>query len=306
MLANIGYKLFDRQKISKLTDSSVGAVLYTSYLQILGSFYPPSSQPLKRIYPPPPIHSTCAAGFTAGAIQAFVAAPIDALQARFQISDVLDGKYKNVWVYGRRKLAEIGVRGVFAGWELSLVKDSMGYAAFFATFEYLKAQSYYAFVTQYYGSLSHYSHLVRQADSDVNGTALIRPHYAIEPAFLMLAGVSASVAQQAIYHPLTLVQTVHHNSLSKIDRQAGSGHTLSQTLRNYYSTYETTYHRCSDCVKRFGGWRRWLYRGFLPNTVKQVPSTSAGLVIFELVRRRYGSQAEAVRIEKDGYDILLS
>lgn len=275
-------------------------------MQILGSFYPPSSQPLKRIYPPPPIHSTCAAGFIAGAIQSFVAAPIDALQVRFQTSDVLNGKYQNVWVYGRRKVAEIGVRGVFAGWELSLVKDSMGYAAFFATFEYLKAQSYYAFVTQYYGSLGRYSHLVRQGDSDSNGTALIRPHYAIEPTFLMLAGVSASVAQQAVYHPLTLVQAIHHNSLAKLDPQAGSGHNLSRALRTYYSTYETTYQRCLDCVKRFGGWRRWLYRGFLLNTVKQIPSTSAGLVIFELVRRRYGNKAEAVRIEKDGYDILLS
>ena len=29
-------------------------------------------------------------------------------------------------------------------------------------------------------------------------------------------------------------------------------------------------------------------------------------VIFEVVRRRYGNDAEAVRIEKDGYDILLT
>jgi hypothetical protein len=55
-----------------------------------------------------------------------------------------------------------------------------------------------------------------------------------------------------------------------------------------------------------GGWRSWLYRGFILNTMKQVPSTSAGLIVFELVRRKYGSQIEAVRIEKDGYDILLS
>ena len=42
------------------------------------------------------------------------------------------------------------------------------------------------------------------------------------------------------------------------------------------------------------------------NTIKQVPSTSAGLVVFELVRRRYGNEAEAVKIKKDGYDILLT
>jgi hypothetical protein len=36
-----------------------------------------------------------------------------------------------------------------------------------------------------------------------------------------------------------------------------------------------------------------------------VPSTSAGLVIFELVRRRFG-MGEEVKISEDGYDILLS
>lgn len=46
--------------------------------------------------------------------------------------------------------------------------------------------------------------------------------------------------------------------------------------------------------------------GFLLNTLKQVPSTSAGLVIFELVRRWYGNEAEAMRIEMDGYDNLLA
>ena len=42
------------------------------------------------------------------------------------------------------------------------------------------------------------------------------------------------------------------------------------------------------------------------NTIRQVPSTSAGLVMFELVRRRYSNEAEAVRIENDGYGILLA
>jgi len=49
-----------------------------------------------------------------------------------------------------------------------------------------------------------------------------------------------------------------------------------------------------------------LYRGFLANTIKQVPSTSAGLVIFELVRRKYGDDSDAVVIETGGYGILLS
>ena len=76
-------------------------------------------------------------------------------------------------------------------------------------------------------------------------------------------------------------------------------------LRNYYHAYEKTWAQVVEQAKAAGGLRRWLYQGFLLSTLKQVPSTSAGLIIFELVRRRVGSDAEALRIERDGYDILL-
>lgn len=52
-----------------LTSCRVGAVLYTSYLQILGTLHHPSSQSLKRTYPPPPIYCTALAGFSAGVVQ---------------------------------------------------------------------------------------------------------------------------------------------------------------------------------------------------------------------------------------------
>ena len=40
-------------------------------------------------------------------------------------------------------------------------------------------------------------------------------------------------------------------------------------------------------------------------TLRQVPSTSAGLIVFEILRRKYALDEEEVRIHKDGYDILL-
>lgn len=55
-----------------------------------------------------------------------------------------------------------------------------------------------------------------------------------------------------------------------------------------------------------GGWRRWLYKDFVWNTIRSTPSTSAGLIVFELVRRKYGMGDGEVRINEDGYDILLS
>lgn len=67
------------------------------------------------------------AGFAAGAIQSVIAAPVDALQVRFRTSDITEGRYRNMWQYGYKKLSDIGMRGIFAGWSLSLVKDSVGY-----------------------------------------------------------------------------------------------------------------------------------------------------------------------------------
>jgi hypothetical protein len=246
------------------------------------------------------------AGFSAGAIQAVVAAPLDALSVRFKTSEVVH--YKNMWRYSWSKLRDIGPRGVLAGWGLSMIKDSFGYAAFFATFELVKAQAYYAFVTKYYGDLrGHLLAPILTPKLDETGPVdVIKPNYGIEPAFLMLAGITASISQQIIQHPLNLIQSIHYKSLAYLDKQAKIVQPKAMMARSYYSAYKKTYEQCLVHVRHAGSWRGWLYKGFLVNTIKQVPSTSAGLVIFELVRRRYGSETDAVRIEKDGYDILLT
>ena len=199
------------------------------------------------------------------------------------------------------------VTGIFAGWGLSLLKDSFGYGAFFATFEYVKAQAYYAFVTKYYGNLrgNLLAPLFTPKLEESGPIDVIKPHYAIEPAFLMFAGITASISQQIVQHPLTLVQNIRYKSLAYIDQQQQIGIPKSGMMRSY-AAYAETYRRCLVHVRRARGWRRWIYRGFVINTIKQVPSTSAGLVIFEIVRRRYSNEAEAVRIENDGYDILLA
>lgn len=248
------------------------------------------------------------AGFAAGTIQSVIAAPLDALSIRFKTNEVLSGRYTTMWHYARSKLREIGPHGVFAGWGLSFVKDSLGYAAFFATFEYVKAQAYYEFVTMYYGDLKGHllSPFLKPKLDESGAVDIIKPHYSIEPIFLTLAGLSASITQQVIQHPLNLIQGVHYRSLAFLDREAQIEQSKAAMLRSYYVAYRKSYQQCLVYARRSRGWRRWLYKGFLWNTLKQVPSTSLGLIIFELVRRRYGSETEAVRIEKDGYDILLT
>ncbi|KAK4176449.1 mitochondrial carrier domain-containing protein [Triangularia setosa] len=305
----------------------VGAVLYTSYLQILGRLHPESALASKRVYPPPGMGETFAAGFLAGAIQSFVAAPLDAVQARYDLGvggagmtgsgTSVGGRTKleagdkgrmaarprSMWTFSRKKLAKIGPRGIFAGWGLSLVKDSMGSAVFFSLFEWIKAQGYYGFVGWYYGSLEEDTIVLlsqrrpagldgkvgarrdrltgeveREDDGELKMPTVIRPHYAIEPAFLLLAGMGASVAQQ-----------VEHWERLEAD------------------AYRVTWGECAAEAKTAGlSMRQWLYRGFRWNTIRQVPSTSAGLIIFELVRRKYGLGGDQVKINRDGYDILLA
>ena len=295
-----------------LANITVGAVLYTSYLQILGALYEPSSQPTKTVFSPPAPTATFTAGLAAGGLQSLVAAPLDALQARFDTRD----RYcenKTMWGYGKGKLQDIGVRGIFAGWGLSLLKDSFGSGIFFATFEYVKAQCYYSFIRTYYGSLEPWTVTLLAkrrgtGNAEQHKIPTIKPHYALEPAFLMLAGVAASVAQQGIIYPLSKVQTVHYERLEAVDEQAAKLQRKSQKgkmLEAYYRAYQETWNQCRLQAMHNGSLRHWFFSGFWWNTIKQVPSTSAGLVIFELVRRKYGL-GEEVRISADGYDILLT
>ncbi|KAI9836235.1 MAG: hypothetical protein M1819_001572 [Sarea resinae] len=347
-----GWAFIPRQVLPPMVaNATVGAILYTAYLQALGHFHPPSSYGVKRIYPPAPFYATFAAGFTAGGVQSLVAAPLDALQVRFSTSDMLESQYTNAWAYARHKLQEIGVRGVFAGWTLSFLKDAFGYAVFFSTFEYVKQQAYYGFVTRYYGShvppftvtgpdpLSRTltpgpDDAAAAADDDSSSTIhdsttttlspaprttslpttrpTITPHYALEPTFLLLAGLAASLTQQTISHPLTRLQTLHHTHLESLDFLAHLDTThpvpsRTRMLQNYYHAYVDTFRAAGVRARRAGGWRAWAYAGFWMNAVRQVPSTGAGLIVFELVRRRAGvSPAEDARIEGDGYDILLA
>lgn len=281
-------------------------MLYTSYLQVLGALYEPVSQGVRRTYPPASPIDTFVAGLVAGSIQSVVAAPLDALQVRLRTNDIIEGRYQSMWHYGQRKLQQIGIRGIFAGWSLSFLRDSFGSAVFFSSFEYIKSQAYYSFLTRYYGSSSpQKGGYLQSSQSSDRGVPLIKPHYALEPCFLLAAGLLASVAQQTIQHPLNVIQNIHIARLEYLDHQAALRPSRRQMLRIYYLAYQETYKRCIRKAARAGGWTRWLYRGFLGNALRQVPSTSAGLVIFELVRRKHASMADATYIRKDGYDILL-
>lgn len=293
-----------------LANVTVGAVLYTTYLQALQRMHEPAAIASKRLYPPPRPEHTAMAGAAAGAVQSLVAAPLDALTVRFKTSEMLEGRYKHMWQYAHQKLKTIGPQGVFAGWSLSLTKDAIGCALFFSTFEYVKAQAYYGFLTRYYGKMDSATLFGLQRGAEPSGPVVgekpvIRPHYLIEPSFLLLAGVSASVAQQLIQHLITRIQDIHYQRLESLDYAAQLEHRKRHVLRLYYHAYQQTLEQCDLMARKVGGWRKWAYKDFLSTTIRSTPSTSAGLIVFEIVRRKYADAGEEVRIEKDGYDILL-
>jgi hypothetical protein len=304
-----GWSFIPRQVLAPLlANVSVGAVLYTSYLQTLDHLHGSSYRDITRLYPPPCVAHTFSAGFVAGSVQSMIAAPLDALQVRFNASQLLEGKYPDMWRYGYHKLDEIGIRGVLSGFGVSFVKDSVGFAAFFATFEYVKAQAFYGFITRFYANLEHSLEdtRLRRGPDAASGRPTIRPHFVVEPTFLLLAGMSATIAQQIIQYPLGLFQDAHYARLESLDMETKLKPSAKQTLQIYRDAYAETIKQCGLLARRAGGWRSWAYRGFFTSTLRQVPSTSAGLIIFELVRRMYADGSEEVRIEKDGYDILLT
>ncbi|KAI5841865.1 mitochondrial carrier domain-containing protein [Morchella snyderi] len=281
-----------------IANASVGALLYTTYLTTLSTLHAPSSHHSRRVHPPPPPTATFTAGLLAGTLQSIVAAPLDALVIRFKVSEMLTGQYSSMWTYAHHKLREIGPRGVFAGYGLSLLKESLGYGVFFAAFEGVKQQGFYGYARWYYGRG------LRPGEETT-----VRPHFTMEPAFLLAAGISASVLQQVVQHPLGKVQDVHWGRLESMDyaeklapRGGGGGAGVRAAWRVYANAYRDTWAQCALQKEKVGGWARWLYRGFVMNTLRQVPSTSAGLIVFELVRRRYALVDEEAGIRVEGED----
>lgn len=294
---------------------SVGSVLYTSYLATLSMTHPTSSAGVKRQYPPPSPSATFTAGFVVGTLQSLVASPLDALHVRFKAKDMLDGRYSTIWQYAWLKTREIGVRRVFAGWTLSFLKDSLGCTVFFGTFEAIKSQGFYTFVRWYYSDIQQVfsANSTKYASYKVDestGTPTIKPHYALEPIFLLLAGLSAAVTQSLIQYPLNLIQDIHYNRLDALDarltRESTHRPPIRKILQDYRHAYVKTWRQCNLRARSAGcSLTKWVYKGFAWNTLRSMPGTSAGLILFELIRRRYADLNQEIRINIDGFNVLF-
>lgn len=217
------------------------------------------------------MRDTFQAGFIAGAAQSLAAAPIDAIVTRFSASEMLSSKHKTMWSYSLEKLREVGPRGVFAGYPISFVKESFGFACFFCTFETVKGQWYRTYIKYVKGG-------------EPGGRI-------VYPSFILLAGALAAGSVQVVHYPMGKIQKLHLmrlEALDEVNRQRPPTSKYSM-WKLYSKTYLHTYQQAAKMVARDAGgsWWRWLYGGFSRYTLMTMPSTSIGLVVFEIMRLRY-------------------
>ncbi|KAF9561844.1 hypothetical protein EC968_005441 [Mortierella alpina] len=135
-----------------IMNSFIGSVLYTTYIFTLPIFHPAFTYQKSRTFPPPPFPAVFMAGALAGAAQSLVAAPMDSLKVKFQVQDLAHGgKHKSMSSFAITTLKELGLKTVYRGYALTLVKDSLACGLFFGVFEWVKQQGYYYFIDELYG-----------------------------------------------------------------------------------------------------------------------------------------------------------
>lgn len=271
------------------------------------------------------VDSFCA-GAVAGTMQSLAAAPIDAIVTRFSASELLNSEYKTMWTYGWAKLKEIGPRGVFSGYSISFIKESLGFGLFFSTFETIKGPWYRTYVNFFH-------------DGDPK-----KATRALYPSFILFAGAMSAIAVQFVHYPLGKIQKLYLMRLEALDDIARQQKELKKKqdlqkakptiksatpettknlfiflkqqftnkthkpidykkilidfiipphsfLRLYSKGYIHTFQQIHRIVVRDcnGHWGRWLYGGFIRSTLATMPSTSIGLVVFEIMRLRYAT-----------------
>ncbi|KAI1315486.1 hypothetical protein EDD11_000719 [Mortierella claussenii] len=158
-----------------IMNSFIGSVLYTTYIFTLPIFHPAFTYQKSRTFPPPPFPAVFMAGALAGAAQSLVAAPMDSLKIKFQVQDLgQGGRHKNMASFAITTLKELGLKTVYRGYALTLVKDSLACGLFFGVFEWVKQQGYYYFIDELYGIREDMDALKARMTADYNALSQIQ------------------------------------------------------------------------------------------------------------------------------------
>ncbi|RUS21150.1 mitochondrial carrier domain-containing protein [Endogone sp. FLAS-F59071] len=274
-----------------LANTVIGTVLYATYIATLSTLHPATSFQKYRTFPSPPFSSVFMAGAIAGAAQAVVATPMDSLKVRFEVTDLLEGKHRSMWTYARDTLRALGLSSAYRGFTLTLAKDSLACGLFFATFEWVKQQGYYFFLHEVYGVHFDSNSVLEKRKSQAAEERVlmkIKPHFMIEPLFIMLAGAAAVVAYQVVEYPLSRIHSIFWIE------EAKSEFPHPQSRKTTGALYRQTWTQAKLQVQRFkGSWRRFLYHGFGGTVARSIPATSIGFLVFELVKRHIDQREQA-------------
>lgn len=258
-----------------IANSAVGAVLYTAYLSALTVMQFASGNE----------HTTfkqaVAAGGIAGAAQAVVATPLDNLATRFN-TDILRNPSLSLWTYSRDTLWNIGPRAAYGGIILNLVKESTSFAVFFGVYETIKGPWFRSY--RDWWQSPGYFHPEGRKRSRI-----------LYPSFVLLAGCAAACTIQFINYPLSKVQRLFSIRLQAIDatHKKQSSHGLTNLVDQGWRLYAQAYYKTYEQIKKMsaneagGSLLRWLYSGISRYTLVSMPSTSIGLLVFEIMRIRY-------------------
>lgn len=300
-----------------VANALVGAVLYGTYLLSLNSYAAHRKQLYERhlqeeqeldpdsllVYPTTVLNAivrtsvttwdTFKAGFLAGAVSSIVASPLDALYSRSTYAELISGKQAkegNMFRYAWKKLGQVGLTGVFAGFWLNFLKESVGFGCYFAVFESVKNYGYYVAKGVFDG-------VGRITD---NGRELLGMEVASDPlevtkgerilrlTFVLIAGASAGYTLMGIQYPINKVQKVHLARLEALDiyNEAIRAET-SRWFKIYYHSYKQTWDVIRERQMASGvPWSRFMYKGFHKFALANVPATSIGLLVFEIGRER--------------------
>lgn len=316
-LNKYGWKVIpDRILPPLVVNSAAGVILYTSYLSALTHFsnVRDEKSPLNSPW------DIWRSGLLAGAAQALVSSPIDAIYTRSSTNELLSSaqKYDNLWIYGRDKLKEIGLIGCFGGYGITLFKESLGFAVYFTTFELIKGQLCQSLIN----TIKHYDRL----KYTIRNTKLtdILPHKSsqsrkeevsmefmspkeekwFQRTFTFGGGITAAFLLQVVQFPFSKIQKVHLSRLEAFDIYSRSLLKNSETvpvatspsikirvrspnsrrLHIYYNSYMDTFEHILFIHKNTNSLLKWIYRGFVRNTLAIIPGTTAGLLLLDYMR----------------------
>lgn len=267
-------------------NSLTGIVLYSTYVHAL------PSKPVNDIT----WYEYFKTGCIAGIAQAIVTTPIDAIYVRSHTDALLSHGYindkkkngiANLWIYGWNKWKQLGIVGCYAGFNLTLLKEMFGFGCYFSIFEKMKLLL-----------LNDFDYNWRNHDQNGNHIEQIRDKKWKQSFITFISGVTAASTLQCIQFPISKIQKIHYQRLEILDLLA-LPKTVSRSTHNPYGQllsvshiYWHSYVHTIRYVKKRHGSNNglqlvsWLYKGFFKNTMAIIPSTTAGLIVLDYVRRR--------------------